>query len=204
MLPCHVALTPTPTKGSMRGMGPPMQLPGLRVRPPISTGFHHVLDGALWRDVAIQQHSTLPWPLWGRGIVDLRPTRGPMVAGRLMRHAIQEAKKIIRMTPCQHKVGMCKCPHYRFMMYQDDRADWQPQVLCMLASTNTREGSFYLEASLIHEFEKCPANMWNNINWIKSCDYGGEGPRSEADAHEEHVVYLAVRAIAPSEWACGR
>jgi hypothetical protein len=186
-------------------MGPPMQPPGSNgehhvLRPPISTGHHHVLDGALWRNVAIKEKSKMPWPFWGRGIVDLRPIGRPMVAGRLLRHAINEAKRIVRQTPCQHKVGMCKCSYERFMMYQHDEAEWQPWVLCMLATTTTREGAFFLEASLILEFEKWTQNHQNNINWIRSCDYGGEGPNPPADAHAEHVVYLAVRPITPSVW----
>ena len=137
-----------------------------------------------------------PWPLYpNRGIVDLRPLGRSMVGGKLLRHAIHAAKRIIRQIHCEHKVGMCKCPYDRFMLYQSDESSWQPWVMCLLGSTTTREGSFFLEASLIYEFEKWPANILNNINWIKSCDYGGEGPKPPADAHAEHVVYLAVLPI---------
>ena len=41
-------------------------------------------------------------------------------------------------------------------------------------------------------------NIDLNYNWLKSCDYGGEGPRGADDAHEVHVVYLAVRPCNPS------
>ena len=119
-----------------------------------------------------------------------------MVAGRLLRHAIEEAKRIINMVACEHKIGMCKCPYEKFMFYQDDEAEWQPWLMCLLGSTCNREGSFFLEASLIYEFERSNTNIENNINWLKSCDYGGEGPRAEEDADEEHFVYLAVAAIA--------
>ena len=171
-----------------------MQHPIAYARPPISTGFHHVADGAPWRSVAIKEQKR-PWPLWGRGIVDLRPIGRQMVAGRLLRHAISEATRIISQVPCHHKVGMCKCSFERFMMYQHDESEWQPWVLCMLATTTTREGAFMMEASIILEFEKSTKNHNNNINWIKSCDYGGEGPKAPADAHAEHVVYLAVLPI---------
>ena len=30
-----------------------------------------------------------------------------------------EAKRIIRILACEHKVGMCKCPYDGFMLYQD-------------------------------------------------------------------------------------
>ena len=189
----------TPAKGSMRDMQPPVSNGEHNVlRPPISTGHHHVLDGALWRTVAIKEKPKMPWTCWGRGIVDLRPIGRQMVAGRQLRHAISEAKRIISQAPCQHKVGMCKCPYDRFMLYQSDESSWQPWVMCLLGSTTTREGSFFLEASLIYEFERGSTNIANNTNWLKSCDYGGEGPRAEVDAHEEHFVYLAVRPIAPS------
>ena len=29
--------------------------------------------------------------------------------------------------------------------------------------------------------------------WVKSCDYGGEGPRAADEAHEEDFVYIAVK-----------
>ena len=60
----------------------------------------------------------------GRGIVDLRPHgRAPMVADRLLRHAMDEARRIIKMVACEHKIGMCKCPYERFMFYQSDDAE---------------------------------------------------------------------------------
>ena len=124
-----------------------------------------------------------------------------MVAGRLLRHAMGEAKRIIRIIACEHKVGMCKCPYDRFMLYQDDEASWQPWVMCLLASTTSREGSFFLEASLIYSLENDYTNIDHNINWLRSCDYGGEGPRLAADADEEHFVYLAVRPIPSDEIA---
>ena len=38
-------------------------------------------------------------------------------------------------------------------------------------------------------------NIDNNINWTTSCDYGGEGPTREDEAHLEHFVYLAVKPL---------
>ena len=187
---------PEPAKGCMRDMP---ESPSAYVRPRISKGYHHVSDGAPWRGVAIKEQKR-PWPLWGRGVVDLRP-HSLMVAGRLLRHALGEAKRIIRIIACEHKVGMCKCPYDRFMLYQDDEASWQPWVMCLLASTTTREGSFFLEASLIYSLENDYTNIDHNINWLRSCDYGGEGPRLAADADEEHFVYLAVRPIPSDEIA---
>ena len=116
-----------------------------------------------------------------------------MVAGKLLRHAMDEAKRIIRMTACEHKVGMCKCPYDRFIMYQGDDSAWQPWVMCLIGSTDTREASFFFEASLIYEFERDSTNIDHATNWLKSCDYGGEGPRAEDETHGKHVVYLAVR-----------
>ena len=183
---------PAVARGSMREI---VADPATYARPPISTGFDHARDGARWRSVAISEKARLPWPMWGRGVVDLRPHRA-MVAGRLLRHAVKEAKRIIRMTACEHKVGMCKCPYDRFMLYQEDESSWQPWVVCLLGSTTTREGSFFLEAALIYELERGQTNIAHNINWVKSCDYGGEGPQAAAEAHEEHFVYLAVKPIA--------
>jgi hypothetical protein len=192
------APAPKPAKGLWREFhsdryrqGPPKRA---YPRPPISTGqFNVVQDGAPWRTILVKEKAKEPWPKWGRGVVDLRGHgRVPLVAGRILRHAIAEASRIIRMTACEHKVGMCKCPHARFMFYQSNEADWQPWLLCLLASTNTREASFYLEASLIYEFEATSTNIDGNYNWLRSCDYGGEGPRCAEDANEVHYVYLAV------------
>ena len=192
--PLAAAPVPKPAKGCWRGVEPVRHALEY-ARPPISTGYHHVVDGALWRSVAVKEKARMRWPVWGRGIVDLRPHGpAPMDAGRLLRHAVEEAKRIIKMVACEHKIGMCKCPCERFMFYQSDEAAWQPWLMCLLGSTCTREGSFFLEASLIYEFEKSNRNI--NINLNKSCDYGGEGPRAEEDAQEEHFVYLAVTPIA--------
>ena len=56
-----------------------------------------------------------------------------------------------------------------------------------------------MEASLIYESERGSTNIEHNINWLKSCDYGGEGPRADGEAHEEHFVYLAARPIPSDE-----
>ena len=113
-----------------------------------------------------------------------------MVAGRLLRHALQAAVRMIREVPCQHKIGMCRCPHERFLFYQESK--WKPWLLALLASTTTREGAYMLEASLIFHLEQRSTNIENNINWTTSCDYGGEGPKHDGEAHTEHFVYLAV------------
>ena len=144
------APAPKPAKGLWREFHPDRNRQGppktAYPRPPISTGqFNVVQDGAPWRTILVKEKAKQVWPRWGRGVVDLRGHgRVPMVAGRILRHAIAEASRIIRMTACEHKVGMCKCPHARFMFYQSDESEWQPWVLCLLASTNTREASFYL------------------------------------------------------------
>ena len=52
-----------------------------------------------------------------------------------------------------------------------------------------------MDAALIYELERGQTNIAHNINWVKSCDYGGEGPRTAAEAHEEHFVYVAVKPI---------
>jgi len=177
-------------------------------KPPLSNGICHAANGdeALWRSIGLREYANKPWPLWGRGVVDLRPkVAASMVAGRLLRHALKEALKIIRMTPCEHKIGMCQCPFERFMFYQDPDAQWHPWLMCLLASTTTREGSWFLEASLILHLETSSVNMDNNINWTTSCDYGGEGPKAENEAHLEHFVYMVVKplpgCISPTELA---
>ena len=134
--------------------------------------------------------------MWGRGAVDLSPkTRASVVAGKLLRHALSEAKRIINMTACEHKIGMCRCAHERFMLYQEPDSPWQPWLMCLLGSTSIREGSWFLEASLILELETNSVNIHNNINWMKSCDYGGEGPNKDDEANVQHYVYLAVRPL---------
>ena len=52
-----------------------------------------------------------------------------------------------------------------------------------------------MEAAFICELERGHTNIAHDINWVKPCDYGGEGPRATDEAHEEHVVYMAVKPI---------
>ena len=52
-----------------------------------------------------------------------------------------------------------------------------------------------MEASLILQPEDKALNIENNMNWTTSCDYGGEGPRREEEAHCAHYVYLAVKPL---------
>ena len=134
-----------------------------------------------------------PWPMWGRGVTDLRPKNAyAMVAGRLLRHALETATNMIREVPCEHKIGMCRCPHERFFFYQGEGSKWKPWLMALLASTTTREGAGIMEASLILQLEQRATNIEHNINWTTSCDYGGEGPKHDGEAHREHFVYLAV------------
>ena len=79
-----------------------------------------------------------------------------MVAGRLLRHALRAAIHLIRGIPCEHKVGMCRCPYDRFNYYQEDDSQWSPWLLALLASTTTREGAYMMEASLILQLEEKP------------------------------------------------
>ena len=76
--------------------------------------------------------------------------------------------------------------------YQEADSKWKPWLIALLASTATREGAHMMEASLILQLEQRATNIENNINWTTSCDYGGEGPKHECEAHLEHFVYLAV------------
>ena len=101
-----------------------------------------------------------------------------MVTSRLMRHACREARRVILMASCEHKIGMCRCPFERFMFYQDNDA-WKPVLMCLLGSTETREGAWFLEAVLIWAMEKDGFNIENNINLTRSKDYGrgAEGRR---------------------------
>ena len=117
-----------------------------------------------------------------------------MVAGRILRHAVQTAIRMIRETRCEHKIGMCRCPYERFFFYQEN-SRWNPWLLALLASTATKEGAHIMEASLILQLEDKAVNIENNINWTTSCDYGGEGPNPREEAHIEHYVYLALKPL---------
>ena len=153
-------------------------------------------DGALWRKIEVYRYSKKSWREWGSGVVDLRP-RKKMLTGRLMREAIREAATMIRNTPCEHKIGMCRCPHERFWCYQEPNQSWKPWLMGLLASADTREGAFTMEASLIFYFEHDGLNIHNNYNWTVSKDYGGEGPKHEDQAHLEHFVYIALKPLPP-------
>ena len=43
-----------------------------------------------------------------------------------------------------------------------------------------------------HTRKRLETNIGSNINWTISCDYGGEGPKHDFEAHLEHFVYLAL------------
>ena len=116
-----------------------------------------------------------------------------MDPGRVLRHAMDQAEKMILKQPCTHKIGMCRCPYERFMYYQDAvDPPWQPWLLCLLASTSTREGAWMLEASLISHFEITGLNMHNNYNWTIGSDPRRESHKDGAEVHAEHYVYLAL------------
>ena len=51
-----------------------------------------------------------------------------------------------------------------------------------------------LEASLILHFEHTTVNQAYNYNWTTSCNYGGEGSRSEA---HEYFIYIALKPLCP-------
>ena len=104
---------------------------------------------------------------------------------------------MIRNTPCEHKIGMCRCPHERFWFYQEPKQSWKPWLMGLLASADTREAAFTIEASLIFYFEHDGLNINNNYNWTVSKDYGGEGPKHEDQAHLEHFVYIALKPLPP-------
>ncbi|MEC9029333.1 MAG: hypothetical protein VYB74_03505 [Cyanobacteriota bacterium] len=40
-----------------------------------------------------------------------------------------------------------------------------------------------MEASLILQLEEKAINTETNMNWTTSCDYGGEGPNRDDEAH---------------------
>lgn len=194
-----VSAQPKPAKGSNRddwGRLNPLNEGTPWSKPRISMGFDNVGDGAPWRQIAVSQYIRKPWPMWGRGVIDFRPNAGSgMVAGRLLRHALAAAIQLIRSTPCEHKIGICRCPYVRFFGYQEQDSRWSPWLLALLASTTTREGASMMEASLILQLEDKAVNIENNINWTISCDYGGEGRKKDDEAHFEHYVYLAVKPL---------
>ena len=68
-----------------------------------------------------------------------------MVTGRLMRHAVNEAQKMIRSVACEHKIGMCRCPYDRLFFYQEPGSRCSPWLIVLLASTTRREGAALLE-----------------------------------------------------------
>ena len=196
-----------PTKGykkaEPRHLPPAVPWP----RPAISKGFGadgiwRPLYDELWRNVAVHQYDGKLWPTWGRGVTDLRgrswcPTSGaPMTAGRLMRHAMSEATKMIQMVKCEHKIGMCRCPYERFRYYQES-GSWNPWLMALLASTSTREAACIMEASLILHLETASVNIRRNYNWTISSDYGGEGRTIQGDEHRQHYVYVALK---PASW----
>ena len=55
--------------------------------------------------------------------------------------------------------------------------------------------------AMLH-FETIAVNIDRSINWTTSCDYGGEGPTRQDEAHLEHYVYLALKPLPPTveEW----
>ena len=165
-------------------------------KPPVPKRSGDAGDGALWRQIEVRQYPKKPWRDWGSGVVDLRPRKN-MVIGKLMRNAIMEAAKMIRNIPCEHKIGMCRCPYERFWLYQKPDELWKPWLLGLLASTNTREGASTMEASIIFHIEQDGMNIDNNYNWTVSMDYGGEGPKHEDQAHLEHFVYIALKPLPP-------
>ena len=119
-----------------------------------------------------------------------------MVAGKLLRHALNHAIALIRKIPCEHKIGMCRCPYVRWEYYNEKGSQWSPWLLVLLASTTTREGGSMMEASLILQLEDKEVNIANNINWTTSMDYGGEGYKPANEPDGEHFVYLALKPLA--------
>ena len=139
--PPAVSAQPKPSKGCNKI--PPTLKPLIEGTPwplpEISNGYGDVGDHAPWRQIAVRQHGGKPWPMWGRGVTDLRPdARCCMVASRLLQHAVHTAIEFIRKTPCEHKIGMCRCPFARFVYYQEEDSRWSPWLLVLLASTTTR------------------------------------------------------------------
>ena len=116
--PPVVSAHPKPAKGCNRILldrRSPLNEGAPWPKPRVSSGFDNVGDGAPWRSIAVAQYNKKPWPTWGRGVTDLRHrARSAMVAGRLLRHAVQTAIRMIRDTRCEHKIGMCRCPYDRF------------------------------------------------------------------------------------------
>ena len=159
----------------------------------LSSGYDNNGDGAAWRELAVAENAWRPWTEWDRGICDVRPYK-PMVVGRLIRHAFERCKKILRSAPCEHKIGMCRCPKTRFMFYQESET-WVPEMMFLIGSTSTREGAFFMEAAMIWKMEDEELNIDHNINYHVSLDKGGEGPRLEAEMHNEHFVYIAVKPL---------
>ena len=79
------------------------------------------------------------------------------------------------MTPCKHKVDICRDPYERFLGYQAPERRWKPWLLGLLAKTKSEEGAMMLEASIIYELERSGLNIERNYKYMIAKDYGGEG-----------------------------
>ena len=111
-----------------------------------------------------------------------------------MRNAIKEAVAMIRDTPCEHKIGSCRCPYEQFQTYQGLH-QWKPWILALLATTDTRGEADMMEAAIIHHLEYSRLNFENNCNYRMCLDYTRYA--CEDEAHREHYVYLALKPLPP-------
>ena len=148
--------------------------------------------GALWD--LVKPCPNKSWREAGhRGVMDLRP-EFPVVAIHRLRNAINEAAKMIREVPCEHKIGTCRCPFEQYQTYQALH-HWKPWILALLASTATRGEADMLEAAIIHHLEYSRLNLMYNCNYRMCLDYTRYA--CEDEAHREHYVYLAVKPLPP-------
>ena len=121
-----------------------------------------------------------------------------------MWHAVHEAMRMIREVPCEHHVGMCRCPYERYEFYwrPDSRRPFKPWVMALLACTSTLEGAIMMQAGIMYHIEATRLNRANSYNCMtcdeNSADFGAEDVNLKSHAaHRQHYVYIALKPLSP-------
>lgn len=133
------------------------------------------------------------WTKWGVGIADFREVcigKNQGLAGRTLRHCMDQVDFIAKAN-CHMKIGLCQKVSVRWRMYRDEAAEgeWVPNIMFLVASTETREAASFLEAALIVHMEQYHDRK--SINLFRG-DVGGEGPRRPENRLKVHHVYVVA------------
>ena len=134
------------------------------------------------------------WWMGEHGVIDLRAGPAPLdYAGLVLEDCRSKIEGLISTQGVGHvrfKIGMAACVFTRWLMYVSDSENFSHMFL--LHSTQTREGAFYLECTLI------------GMNWdVRGCvnaerkDRGGTGPRGRTESGP-CGVYIVARRMYPS------